>query len=148
MVSEGDPVTVYIANLDKKNGKIGLVLKKVEEDPWQGAADYYKVDDVVEGTVVRLRDFGAFVEIEDGIEGLVHLSEISSDRIRKPSDKLKVGDRIQAIILSIDEKNRKLSLSIKDAEGLVSDDVELVREDQGTTLGDMFGDKFKDFFKK
>lgn len=148
VVSEGDPVTVYIANLDKKNGKIGLVLKKVEEDPWQGAADYYKADDVVEGTVVRLRDFGAFVEIEDGIEGLVHLSEISSDRIRKPSDKLKVGDRVQAVILSIDEKNRKLSLSIKDAEGLVSDDVKLVQEDQGTTLGDLFGDKFKDFFKK
>jgi small subunit ribosomal protein S1 len=148
VVSEGDPVTVYIANLDKKNGKIGLVLKKVEEDPWQGAADYYKVDDVVEGTVVRLRDFGAFVEIEDGIEGLVHLSEISSERIRKPSDKLKVGDKVQAVVLSIDEKNRKLSLSIKDAEGLVSDDIELVQKDQGTTLGDLFGDKFKDFFKK
>jgi len=148
VVSEGDPVTVYIANIDKKNGKIGLVLKKVEEDPWQGAADYYQVDDVVEGTVVKLADFGAFVEIEDGIEGLVHLSEISSERIRKPSDKLKVGDRVQAVILSIDEKIRKLSLSIKDAEGLISDGIELVQEDRGTTLGDLFGDKFKDFFKK
>jgi len=148
VVSEGDPVTVYIANIDKKNGKIGLVLKKVEEDPWQGAADYYQVDGVVEGTVVKLADFGAFVEIEDGIEGLVHLSEISSERIRKPSDKLKVGDRVQAVILSIDEKIRKLSLSIKDAEGLISDGIELVQEDRGTTLGDLFGDKFKDFFKK
>lgn len=148
VVSEGDQVTVYVANIDKKSGKIGLVLKKVEEDPWQGAAEYYKVDDLVEGTVVRLMDFGAFVEVEAGIEGLVHLSEISSERIRKPSDKLKEGDRVQAIILNIDEKNKKLSLSIKDAEGLVSDEVELVQEEKGTTLGDKFGDKFKDFFKQ
>lgn len=148
VVSEGDNVTVYVANIDKKNGKISLVLKKVDEDPWKGAADYYKIDDLVEGTVVRLLDFGAFVEIEAGIEGLIHLSEISSERIRKPSDKLKVGNRIQAIILNIDEKNRKLSLSMKDAEGLVSEGIEPVQEEQVTTLGDLFGDKFKDFFKK
>lgn len=148
VVSEGDNVTVYVANIDKKNGKISLVLKKVDEDPWRGAADYYKIDDLVECTVVRLLDFGAFVEIEAGIEGLIHLSEISSERIRKPSDKLKVGDRIQAIILNIDEKNRKLSLSMKDAEGLVSEGIEPVHEEQVTTLGDLFGDKFKDFFKK
>ncbi len=147
VVSEGDKVTVYIANIDKKNGKIGLILKKVDEDPWKGAADYYKADDLVEGTVVRLLDFGAFVEIEAGVEGLIHLSEISSERIRKPSEKLKVGDRIQAIILKIDEKNRKLSLSMKDAEGLVSEGIEQVQEEQVTTLGDLFGDKFKDFFK-
>ncbi len=148
VVSEGDQVTVYVANIDKKSGKIGLVLKKVEEDPWKGAAEFYKVDDLVEGIVVRLMDFGAFVEVEAGIEGLVHLSEISSERIRKPSDKLKVGDQIQAMILSIDEKNKRMSLSIKDAEGQVPDDVELTQEDQGTTLGDLFGDKFKDFFKQ
>lgn len=148
VVSEGDQVTVYVANIDKKSGKIGLVLKKVEEDPWQGAAEYYKVDDLVEGTVVRLLDFGAFVEVEAGIEGLVHLSEISSERIRKPSDKLKEGDRVQAIILNIDEKNKKLSLSIKDAEGQVSDGIELIQEEKGNTLGDLFGDKFKDFFKQ
>lgn len=148
VVSEGDQVTVYVANIDKKSGKIGLVLKKVEEDPWQGAADYYKVDDLVEGTVVRLADFGAFVEIEDGIQGLVHLSEISSERIRKPSDRLKTGELVKAVILSIDEKNKKLSLSIKDAEGQVSDGIELVQEEKSTTLGDMFGDKFKDFFKQ
>ncbi|HWQ78112.1 MAG TPA: 30S ribosomal protein S1 [Anaerovoracaceae bacterium] len=148
VVSEGDPVTVYVSNIDKKNGKIGLVLKKVEEDPWQGAADYYKPDDLVEGTVVRLVDFGAFVEVEAGIEGLVHLSEISSERIRKPSDVLKVGDKVQAVILSVDEKNKKLSLSIKEAEGQTADGVELVREEKGATLGDLFGDKFKDFFQK
>jgi small subunit ribosomal protein S1 len=125
VVSEGDHVTVYISGVDKKNGKISLVLKDVEDDPWQGASEYYHVDDVIEGTVVRVRDFGAFVEVEAGIEGLVHLSEISSERIRKPSDKLKVGDTVQAVILSIDEKNRKMSLSIKDAEGQITDEAEL-----------------------
>jgi small subunit ribosomal protein S1 len=148
VVSEGDQVTVFIANIDKKNDKISLVLKKVDEDPWQGAANYYKVDDLIEGTVVRLTDFGVFVELEAGIEGLVHISEISSQRIRKPSDVLKVGDSVQAVILSIDAKSKRLSLSIKDAEGQMQEPIELVQEEQSTTLGDKFGDKFKDFFKK
>ena len=98
VVSEGDQVTVYVANIDKKNNKIGLVLKNVEEDPWQGASDYYKVDDLVDGTVVRLADFGAFIEIEPGMQGLAHVSEITSKPIRKPSDVLKVGDNVQAVI--------------------------------------------------
>ena len=148
VVSEGDQVTVYVASIDKKAGRIGLVLKKVEEDPWKGMTDYYKVDDLVEGTVVRLTDFGAFVEIEAGIEGLVFLTEISSQRVRKPSDVLKVGDKVQAIILSVDESNKRIGLSIKDAEGHVTEDIELNQEEKTTTLGDLFGDKFKDFFKQ
>jgi small subunit ribosomal protein S1 len=147
VVSEGDQVTVFIANIDKKNDKISLVLKKVDEDPWQGAANYYKVDDLIEGTVVRLTDFGVFVELEAGIEGLVHISEISSQRIRKPSDVLKVGDSVQAVILSIDAKSKRLSLSIKDAEGQMQEPIELVQEEQSTTLGDKFGDKFRIFLK-
>ena len=93
-------------------------------------------------------DFGAFVEIETGVEGLVHISEISSDRIRKPSDVLKIGDAVHAEILKVDEPNKKMSLSIKEAEGQVSEEIELDSEEQTTTLGDLFGDKFKDFFKK
>jgi len=147
VVSEGDQVTVYVANIDKKNNKIGLVLKNVEEDPWQGASDYYKVDDLVDGTVVRLADFGAFIEIEPGMQGLAHVSEITSKPIRKPSDVLKVGDNVQAVILSIDEKNRKLSLSLKDAEGLISEEALPAQEEGTTTLGDLFGDKLKDLYR-
>jgi len=147
VVSEGDQVTVYVAKIDKKNNKIGLVLKNVEEDPWQGASDYYKVDDLVDGTVVRLADFGAFIEIEPGMQGLAHVSEITSKPIRKPSDVLKVGDNVQAVILSIDEKNRKLSLSLKDAEGLISEEALPAQEEGTTTLGDLFGEKLKDFLK-
>jgi small subunit ribosomal protein S1 len=148
VVSEGDQVTVYVAKVDKKKEKISLVLKKVEEDPWKGASDYYKVDDLVEGTVVKVLDFGVLVELEAGIEGLVHLSEISSERIQKPSDKVSIGDRVKAVILSIDEKNRKLSLSMKEAEGQVPEGINLEQNKQGPTLGDLFGDKFKDFFKE
>jgi small subunit ribosomal protein S1 len=148
VVAEGDSVTVYVANIDKKNGKIGLVLKKIEEDPWQGVSNSYKSDDLVEGVVVRLTDFGAFVEVESGIEGLVHLSEISAEHIRKPSDVLKVGDRVQVVVLNVDEKNKKLSLSVKEAEGRVTGGAALAREEKGTTLGDLFADKFKDFFKE
>ena len=106
-----------------------------------GASDYYKVDDLVDGTVVRLADFGAFIEIEPGLQGLAHVSEITSKPIRKPSDVLKVGDNVQAVILSIDEKNRKLSLSLKDAEGLVSEEALPAQEEGTTTLGDLFGEK-------
>ncbi|MEI8217105.1 MAG: 30S ribosomal protein S1 [Eubacteriales bacterium] len=148
VVSEGDKVTVFIANIDKKNEKISLVLKKVEEDPWKTVYDNYKVGNLIDGTVTRLADFGAFVELEAGIEGLVHLSEISSQHIRKPSDSLKVGDRVQAIILNIEVENKRLSLSIKEAEGKVLEVTEFNSEEQGTTLGDLLGDKFKDFFKK
>ena len=148
VVSEGDQVTVYVANVDKKTGRISLVLKKVDEDPWKGVAEYYKVGDFVEGKVVRLTDFGAFVEVETGVEGLVHISEISSERIRKPSDVLKIGDAVHAEILKVDEANKRMSLSIKEAEGQVTEEIELDSEEQTTTLGDLFGDKFKDFFKK
>lgn len=82
VVSEGDQVTVYVAKVDKKNEKISLVLKKVDEDPWNGISDRYKVDDLVEGTVVKVLDFGVFVELEAGIEGFVHRSEISSEKIQ------------------------------------------------------------------
>lgn len=147
VVAEGDQVEVYVSNIDRKTGKIALVLKKVEEDPWKGIADYYRAGDLVEGVVVRLTDFGAFVEIEEGVEGLVHISEIASNRIHKPSDVLSVGDQVNAIILNIDENAKKLSLSIKEAEGQMTEDIEIIEEEQGATLGDLFGDKLKDFFK-
>lgn len=149
VVAEGDKVTVYVAEIDRKTGKIGLVLKQVEDDPWMGLADKYQVGDLLKGKVVKLMDFGAFVEVEKGVEGLVHISEISSDRIRKPGDVLKQGDQVEAILLSIDEKNKRISLSIKEAEGQVEEDVEWTSEEAmgGTTLGDLFGDKFKNFFQ-
>jgi small subunit ribosomal protein S1 len=148
VVSEGDYVTVYVTNIDKKNDKIGLSLKDIEEDPWIGVIERYKVDDLVEGKVVRLMDFGAFVEIEPGIEGLVHLSEISTEHVRKPSDVLKVGQSIKVTILSINEKEKRIGLSMKEAEGRGEEAIDLVEDNQGTTIGDLFGDKLKGLFKE
>jgi len=148
IVSEGDEVEVYILSFDKKTGKIGLGLKNVDEDPWKGIAEYYSMGDVVEGKVIRLMPFGAFVEIENGIEGLVHISEISTERIAKPEDVLKVGQDVEVMVLSIDEKNKKISLSIKEAEGSIVEDIDMGdEEEQTSTLGDLFGDKLKDMFK-
>ncbi len=148
VVSEGDEVEVYIISLDQNADRIGLGLKKIEDDPWNGIASHYEEGDLVGGKVVRLTKFGAFVEIEAGIDGLVHISEISSERITKPEDVLKTGQEVDVIILKIDEANRKLSLSIKEAEGQVYNEEETVEEiEDDTTLGDVLGDKLKDFFK-
>lgn len=151
VVSEGDEVEVYVMNFDPEKEKIGLGLKKIEDDPWNSITTRYQVDDIVEGRIVRLTDFGAFVEIEKGIEGLVHVSEISSEHVTKPSDVLKTGEKIEVKILKIDDENKKLSLSIKEVEGqqMAQDlDINNDNQDEGTTLGDIVGDKFKDFFKK
>lgn len=148
IVSEGDEVEVYILTFDRKTGKIGLGLKKVEDNPWNGVADYYKTGDIVEGKVVRLLDFGAFVEIEKGVEGLVHVSEISTERVNKPADVLSVGQEVEVMILKVDETNQKISLSIKEAEGLTATEIPVEEEEEQTnTLGDLFGDKLKDLFK-
>ncbi|MCG8482179.1 MAG: 30S ribosomal protein S1 [Clostridia bacterium] len=149
VVAEGDEVEVDVLKFDTKTKKIGLGLKKVEEDPWKSIISEYQVGDIVEGKVVRLTDFGAFVEIEEGIEGLVHVSEISSNHVHKPSDVLNRGDKVEVEILKIDQENKKLSLSIKEAEGHAAEEESSIKEpEQGTTLGDIFGDKLKDFFKE
>jgi len=154
VLSEGDEVEVYVINFDSQKEKIGLGLKKVEDDPWNKVSTNYTVGDIVEGKIVRLTDFGAFVEIEQGVEGLVHVSEISNEHVNKPADVLKAGDKIEIKILKIDEKNKKLSLSIKEAQGLFkpqetsNKNNENEAEVEGTTLGDLVGDKLKDFFKK
>ena len=148
IVSEGDEVEVYVLSFDKKTQKIGLGLKNVDENPWHGIAEYYNVGDIVEGKVVRVLDFGAFVEIEAGVEGLVHISEISTERVNKPSDVLSAGQEVEVMVLNIDEANQKISLSIKEAEGMSVAEVEVDEEEEQTnTLGDLFGDKLKDLFK-
>lgn len=145
IVSEGEEVEVSVISFDAKKGKIGLDLKKAGDNPWYSIKEKYHVGEIVEGKVKRLADFGAFIEIEEGLEGLVHVSEISWEHVKKPSDVLKPGDKVNVKILNIDINNQKLSLSIREAE---KQDTEAVNQEKsgGTTLGDIFGDKFKDFF--
>jgi small subunit ribosomal protein S1 len=117
LVNPGDVVEVEILNVDPKGRRISLGMKQIQENPWQTLHERYQVGMRVHGRVRNLTDFGAFIEIEDGVDGLVHVSDISwSRRIKHPSEVLKKGQEIDAIITSIDTENRRLSLSIKDLE--------------------------------
>ena len=115
ILTVGDLIEVTVMDFDKEKGRISLGIKDEKLNPWNVVATNYKTGDVVEGTVVRLLDFGAFVQIESGIDGLVHISQISEDRISKPSDVLKVGEKVKVKILEINEKDKRMSLSIKEA---------------------------------
>lgn len=147
IVSIGDKVEVYVLDFDKEKGRISLGLKEISEDPWNTVTEKYSVGSTVEGTVVRLLDFGAFVEIAPGIEGLVHVSEISEDRVAKPASVLNVGDKVKVKVLSIDTKEHKMSLSIKEAVEKPQEDYSQFNDDESSmaTLADLFKDKLKDF---
>ena len=143
VVKVGDKVEVYVLDFDKDTGKIALSLKNVEEDPWNNVSSKFKVNDVVEGKVVKLLDFGAFVEILGGVEGLVHITEITDENIAKPSDVLKKGDKVKVKILEINEDNKRIALSIKDAENKVAEEIEKYNdEDEGNFA---FADLLKNF---
>lgn len=112
----GESVKGVVLTIDKDNAKFCLGIKQLEEDPWKKIEQRLPVGSVVEGEVVRVTDFGAFVELETGIEGLVHISELSEDRVEKASDVVKVGDKVKTLIMSIDKDDKKIALSKKNAE--------------------------------
>ncbi len=114
IVKSGDQVEVVVLEVHPKERRISLGLKQLEPNPWSTLADRYSIGSVVEGRIRNLTDFGAFVEIEDGIDGLVHISDISwTKHVKHPSEALKKGQKVQAVILRIDAENRRLSLGIK-----------------------------------
>lgn len=114
IVSPGDSVETVVLGINPVERRISLGLKQAEPNPWSTLAERYAVGSVVQGRVRNLTDFGAFVEIEDGIDGLVHVSDISwTRRIRRPAEVLKKGEIVQAVVLNIDPENRRLSLGIK-----------------------------------
>jgi small subunit ribosomal protein S1 len=117
IVEVGQEVDTMVLDVDPKSRRISLGIKQTEPDPWETLPQRYAIGTRVEGKVRSLTDFGAFVEIEDGIDGLVHVSDISwTKRIKHPSEVLKKGQTVQAAITHIDSDNRRLSLSIKDLE--------------------------------
>lgn len=118
VLKEGDKVTVYVLEVDKDKNKISLSLKDASQNPWVLAKDKYKVSDIVEGKVVRLVDFGAFVELEEGVDALVHISQICQKHIAKPEEALTIGQMVKAKITEIDTDNKKISLSIKDVDSI------------------------------
>jgi small subunit ribosomal protein S1 len=117
LVNVGDDVEVEVLSIDPKARRISLGMKQVQANPWQTLNERYHQGDRVHGRVRNLTDFGAFIEVEDGVDGLVHVSDISwAKRIKHPGEVLKKGQEIEAVITSIDTENRRLSLSIKDLE--------------------------------
>lgn len=114
ILKKGQIVDVKIIGLDKESKKLSLSMKELVAKPWDNAKEKYPEDSIVLGKVVRLNDFGAFVELEPGVDGLVHISKISHNRIEHPSEALKIGQEIKAKILGVDEENKRISLSIKD----------------------------------
>ncbi len=113
LYSLGDEVEVQIIAVDKERERISLSKKNLTENPWSDIENKYGKGDVVEGKIVKLLDFGVFVELEPGVDGLVHVSEISNQHVKKPSDVLSVGDAITVEILNVDKENKRISLSMK-----------------------------------
>lgn len=106
-------VRCVVLNVDKANERLSLGLKQLQADPWSEVAGKYSAGVVVEGEIVKITKFGAFMGLSDGIEGLIHISELSAERVVNPEDVVKVGDKVKAKIIKIDSENKKLALSIK-----------------------------------
>jgi small subunit ribosomal protein S1 len=144
----GQTVNVTITKIDAVNQKIGLKLVETLDNPWMDIHSHLNEGDVLMGEVTNLQSFGAFVSVKGGIEGLVHISQISEERIQRPQEKLHIGQEVMVRVMSVDAENQKLSLSIKEANASSEEDYEGYLEDDETstsTLGDLFGDAFKNF---
>jgi small subunit ribosomal protein S1 len=112
-------VQVKVLDIDRDRQRISLGLKQTQEDPWQRVVDTYNVGDELEGTVTKVVTFGAFVEILDGVEGLVHISELANHHVENPREVVQPGDDVKVKILEIDTERRRLSLSVKRVEGQI-----------------------------
>jgi small subunit ribosomal protein S1 len=125
VLSPGQELDVLILKVDPAKKRISLGLKQLQPDPWSTAAEKYHVGDRVKGSVARVTDFGAFVELEPGLDGLIHLSEMSwSKKVRKPSDMVKPGDIVDVAVLGVNPSDKRISLGLKQALGDPWDEVE------------------------
>jgi len=113
VVKEGQEINVMVLKVDPDNERISLSLKETLPDPWLSVSKRYQVGDIVSGTVTRVVDFGAFVKLEDGIEGLVHISQLSDRHVTKPSEVVSPGQMVDVKVVSLDEAKRRIGLSIK-----------------------------------
>lgn len=160
VVSIGDDVKVKVKSIDKDSERISLSIKDTLPSPFESIQGEFSDGDVIDGKVIRLAEFGAFVEIKPGVQGLVHISEISHKHIGTPSEVLEPGQEVKVKVLGVDIENERISLSIKatlpneesDDHSQESNNEETQSyldsssdEDDNPTLGDVFGDKLKDF---
>ena len=115
MLKKGDDLEAVVIDIDKANQRISLGIKQLDTDPWKEIDTRFRIGDLVKGTISKLTNFGAFVQLQDDIDGLVHISQISEDRIEKVKDVLKVGQEVEARVIKVDKAERRIGLSIKAA---------------------------------
>jgi len=113
LFKKGDVVRAVVLNIDRDNERFSLGIKQLAVDPWQTIPQRYLPGTIIRGTVTSVTDFGIFLEVEEGVEGLIHVSEISKEKIDTPKDFAKVGDELEAVVLNVDTADRKIALSIK-----------------------------------
>ena len=150
VLKKGDLVEAIVLVVDPENQRISLGMKQLTVDPWEEIDSIFKIGDLVEGKVSKITNYGAFVELQNDIDGLVHISQISEDHVEKIKDVLKVGDTVKARVVKIDRDERRIGLSIKaaqyDAEKLAEEVAafDKIRKDQDlTSLGDILDEATK-----
>lgn len=126
VVSVGDTVQVYVKSLDRENGKISLGYKKKEDNPWEKFKANYSVGDVIPVTIVSITPFGAFAQIIDGVDGLIHISQLADKRVENVKDIVSVGDVVDVKIIDIDIENKRISISMR---ALLEDDADAADEE-------------------
>ncbi len=148
MFNKGQKVRAVVLGVDIENERFSLGLKQLESDPWSNIESKYAIGTQHNVKVTKTADFGAFVELESDIEGLIHISELSTDKIGKPEDVVKVGESVRAEVITIDKDARKIGLSAKlvklrETKADVEDYVKKATSTSKTSLGDLFGDQLK-----
>lgn len=139
VLKKGDEVEACVLNIDKENQRVSLGIKQLDSDPWESIDERFKVGDMVSGQVAKIASFGAFINLDGDIDGLIHISQLSEDHVERVKDVIKVGDAIQARVIKVDKIERRIGLSIK----AVSYDTEQLRRETATfenlRAGDMVG---------
>ncbi len=128
-----------VLNIDKESQRFSLGIKQIQKNPWDDVHHRFRVGQVIKGKVTNLTKFGAFIELEPGIEGLIHISELSHDRVENAADVVKAGDEVQTVVINVDSKKHKIGLSLKDVERAKSQypHKEVIEEDDTSDFGRM-----------
>jgi small subunit ribosomal protein S1 len=116
VLETGQPVEVYVINVDRNRGRVGLSLKRLQPDPWLFVEERYHVGQIVEGVITHVVDFGAFARVEDGLEGLIHVSELADSAPFNPRDVINEGDTVSALIINVDSERRRMGLSLRQVD--------------------------------
>jgi ribosomal protein S1 len=146
VLKAGEEIDVFVLGVDKINKKVSLGLKELQPDPWVNAAELYKPGQTVKAKVLRFAKFGAFVELEHGLEGLIHISELSKDPVQKPEDAVKIGDNVEVKILRVLPEEQKIGLSIRELQverekKAVKEAAPPAAEEKKVTIADMIAEK-------